>query len=346
MPIEDINIGKHEPFIIAEMSANHNKSLKRAIKLVESAAEAGCNAVKIQTYTEDTMTIDCNKDDFLIKDDDSLWKGYNLYQLYKEACIPWEWHEPIFNRCKELGMIGFSTSFDESSFEFLESIDVPIYKIASYENTDIPLIEKIASTGKPLIISTGMATIAELDEAVRTARHSGCTDIILLKCTSSYPAKVEYSNLSTIAYLKELFGVIPGVSDHTLGIGASIAAVALGAKVVEKHLTLRRSDGGIDAPFSLEPHEMKMLVKECKNAYYSIGKVHFGVTKNEKDSLKYRRSVYSVEDIKKGEKINTKNVRSIRPGKGLAPKYLPIIIGKIVSKDVTRGTPIKWDLIE
>jgi len=343
--IDDHLIGKnYPPLIVAEMSGNHNHSLERALKIVEAAAKAGCNALKIQTYTADTMTIDSNQDEFMITDEKSLWRGYSLHKLYQEAYTPWEWHEPIFKLCKELGIIVFSTPFDESAVDFLESLNVPIYKVASFENTDIPLIEKIASTGKPMIISTGMATVAELDETVRTARKAGCNDLILLKCTSSYPSTPEESNLLTIPHLEELFDVFVGLSDHTLGIGVALASIALGANVIEKHFTLSRAEGGVDAAFSMEPNEMKMLVDESMSAYQALGGVCYGPTEKEKNSLRFRRSIFAVTDIKKGEKFTEKNIRRIRPGHGISPKYYKRIIGKTATQNIKRGTPISWDL--
>ncbi len=336
---------KSSPFIVAEMSGNHNQSLDRALEIVEAAAKAGCHGLKIQTYTADTMTIDSNQDEFLINDEESLWKGYSLHKLYQQAYTPWEWHKPIFNRCKELGIIGFSTPFDESAVDFLESLDVPMYKVASFENTDLPLIEKIASTGKPMIISTGMATVSDLDETVRAARKAGCKDLILLKCTSSYPSTSEESNLLTIPHLEKLFDVTVGLSDHTLGMGVALAGIALGAKVIEKHFTLSRADGGVDSAFSMEPYEMKMLVEESLKAHQSLGKIHYGTTEKEKNSLRFRRSLFAVADIKKGEKLTPENIRRIRPGNGLAPKYYTTILDKTASQDIKRGTPISWELV-
>ena len=281
----------HPPFIVAEMSGNHNQSLDRALKIVEAAAKAGVHAVKLQTYTADTMTIDFDRGSFNINNSNSLWHGQTLYKLYQQAYTPWDWHKPIFEKCKELGLTVFSTPFDETAVDFLEELDVPAYKIASFENNHLPLIRKAASTGKPLIISTGMATIAELDEAVRTARDSGCEDIILMKCTSTYPASPEDSNLVTIPHLRQLFNIEVGLSDHTLGIGASIASVALGATVIEKHFTLSRADGGIDSAFSMEPDEMKLLVEESHKAWQALGKISYGPTTTEKDSIKFSRSI-------------------------------------------------------
>ncbi|PGD82250.1 hypothetical protein COM47_20655 [Bacillus wiedmannii] len=333
------------PFIIAEMSGNHNQSLDRALQIVEAAAVAGAQGFKIQTYTPDTMTLNIENGDFLIQDTKSLWKGKSLYHLYKEAYTPWEWHKPIFDRCIELGMIPFSTPFDETAVDFLESLNVSCYKIASFENTDIPLIRKVAATGKPIIISTGMASIAELDETVRAAREEGCKELILLKCTSTYPASPKSTNIATIPHMKELFKCEIGLSDHTLGVGVSVASVALGATVIEKHLTLSRSDGGVDADFSMEPAEFRLLVSETEKAWESLGNVYYGPTNLEKDSLKFRRSLYVVEDIKAGEVFTNENIKAIRPGNGLLPKHLSKIIGKKASKDIKKGTPISWDLI-
>lgn len=348
---ESITIGNcqigtgNPPFIIAEMSGNHNQSLDRAIEIVEAAAKTGVHALKLQTYTADTMTLDISNGEFFIEDPKSLWKGRSLYDLYKEGHTHWEWHKPIFDRCRELGLICFSTPFDETAVEFLEELDVPCYKISSFENTDIPLIRKIAATCKPLIISTGMATIAELDETVCAAREAGCKDLILLKCTSSYPATPENSNVKTIPHLMELFGCEIGLSDHTMGIGVAVAAVSLGATVIEKHFTLNRSDGGIDSEFSLEPFEFKMLVDETKRAWQGLGKIKYGVTENEKKSLVFRRSLYISENLKRGDKLSSASVRIIRPGLGLPPKYYDIMMGKTVNRDIKIGTPLTWDLI-
>ncbi len=333
------------PFIIAEMSGNHNQSLKRALQIVEEAAKAGAHALKLQTYTADTMTLDIHSGDFRIHDSESLWKGYSLYDLYKEAYTPWEWHKPIFERCKELGIIAFSTPFDESAVDFLETLEVPCYKIASFENTDVSLIRKAAGTGKPMIISTGMATAAELDEAVRTARKSGCKDLILLKCTSSYPASPENSNILTIPHLRQAFDCEAGLSDHTLGIGVAVASIALGATVIEKHFTLNRAEGGVDSAFSLEPEEMKQLAGEAYRAWQGLGKVSYGPLKDEEKSLDLRRSLYITQDMQKGDFFSKDNLRPIRPGLGLPPKYYDVLIGKQVNQDVRKGTPMSWKLI-
>ncbi|AEG59498.1 pseudaminic acid synthase [Desulforamulus ruminis] len=333
------------PFIIAEMSGNHNKSLARALEIVDAAKKTGAHALKLQTYTADTMTLEVIKEDFSIKGENSLWKGQHLYRLYQQAYTPWEWHKPIFDRCKELGIIGFSTPFDETAVDFLESLDVPCYKIASFENIDIPLIRKVASTGKPMIISTGMATVAELDEAVRTAKEAGCQNIILLKCTSTYPATPENTNILTIPHMKELFQCQVGLSDHTMGIGTAVASVALGATIIEKHFTLSREDGGVDAAFSMEPNEMKALVIESYRAWQSLGEINYGATNSEKSSLQFRRSLYVSNDMNKGDIFTKENLRVIRPGLGLAPKYYDVVIGKKVNQDVKKGTPVKWSLL-
>lgn len=344
--IENHRIGSDKrPFIIAEMSGNHNQSLERALEIVEAAAKTGVQALKIQTYTADTMTLNIEEGDFLIKDSKSLWNGNSLYKLYQQAYTPWEWHKPIFDRCKELGIIGFSTPFDEEAVEFLEDLEVPCYKIASFEMTDLPLIRKVAATGKPMIISTGMATVAEIDETVRTARQAGCKDIILLKCTSTYPANPENSNISTIPHLRELFNCQVGLSDHTMGCGVSVASVALGATVIEKHFTLSRLDGGVDSAFSLEPAEMSSLVTEAERAWHALGKISYGASASEKNSLKFRRSLYVVQDIKAGDKFTKDNVKAIRPGLGLPPKYYETVLGKRSRNDIPRGTPMSWELL-
>ncbi|MBU5638266.1 pseudaminic acid synthase [Geomonas sp. Red69] len=335
----------HAPFIIAEMSGNHNQSLERALEIVEAAAASGAHALKLQTYTADTMTLDLKEGEFFIEDPKSLWKGRSLYDLYQEAHTPWEWHKPIFDRCRELGLICFSTPFDASSVEFLEELDVPCYKIASFENTDLPLIRKVAATGKPVIISTGMATLAELDETVRAAREAGCRGLVLLKCTSTYPSTPENTNARTIPHLKDLFGCEIGLSDHSMGVGVSVAAVALGATVIEKHFTLCRADGGVDSTFSLEPEELKSLVVETERAWQSLGRISYGPTEKEKKSLVFRRSLYVVEDVKAGEPFTEKNVRAIRPGNGLPTKYLETFLGKRAAVDIRRGTPLSFDLL-
>lgn len=335
----------HPPFIIAEMSGNHNQSLDRALAIVEAAAGAGADAVKLQTYTADTMTIEAAQDAFHIRDPKSLWSGNSLYELYKKAYTPWEWHKPIMERCNELGILCFSSPFDESAVDFLETLNVPAYKIASFENNHLPLIRKAASTGKPLIISTGMAAIAQLDEAVSCARQAGCKALILLKCTSTYPSTPQNSNLRTIPHLAQLFNVQVGLSDHTMGLGPAVAGVAMGATVIEKHFTLRRADGGVDSAFSMEPDELKTLVNETKAAWLALGKVSYGPTENERPSMQYRRSVYIVRDMKAGEEFTTENLRIIRPGLGLQPKHYDLALGKQVKRDVEKGTPLSWELL-
>lgn len=339
-------LGKNQrPFVIAEMSGNHNQSLERALRLVDAAAAAGVQALKLQTYTADTMTLDIDAAEFYIDDPHSLWQGNSLYNLYQQAYTPWEWHKPIFDRCREQGILGFSTPFDDSAVDFLESLAVPAYKIASFELTDLPLIRKVATTGKPMIMSTGMATIAEIDEAVSAARGAGCTELVLLKCTSTYPASPENSHLLTLPHLSDLFGCPVGISDHTLGIGVSLAAVALGAVVIEKHFTLSRAEGGVDSAFSLEPAELTALVRESVAAWQALGQIHYGPTEAEKPSLKHRRSLYIVEDLQAGDVLTAENVRAIRPGLGLSPKFYEVMLGKRVKNSVAKGTPVAWNLL-
>jgi N-acetylneuraminate synthase len=344
-----IKIGKYSvgsdapPFIIAEMSGNHNQSLERALEIVDAVAKTGAHALKLQTYTADTMTIDVAHGEFI--NDQELWAGRSLYNLYQEAYTPWEWHEAIFSRARELGLIPFSTPFDDTAVDFLEDLDVPCYKIASFENTDLPLIRRVAATGKPLIISTGMATVAELDDTVRAAREAGCKSLILLKCTSTYPATAENTNILTIPHLRELFGCEVGLSDHTMGVGVSIASVALGASVIEKHFTLSRADGGVDSAFSMEPAEMAQLVLESGRAWQAMGEVVYGPTEVEKKSLQYRRSIYVVQDIKAGDILTKENLRAIRPGLGLQTKYLEKVLGKAVNQDVKRGTAFGLEML-
>jgi pseudaminic acid synthase len=345
--INERSIGHdHPPFIIAELSGNHNQSLERALEIAEAAARAGAHALKLQTYTADTMTLDIAEGEFYIKDPDSLWKGRSLYDLYQEAYTPWQWHEPIFARCRELGLICFSTPFDATAVDFLEVLGAPAYKIASFENIDLPLIRKVASTSKPMIISSGMASVAELDEAVRAAREAGCQNVVLLKCTSNYPASPENTNIRTIPHMRELFDVQVGLSDHTLGTGVAVASVALGATVIEKHFTLRRADGGVDSAFSLEPEEMKALVVECERAWQSLGQVQYCATEREKGSMMFRRSLYVAKDMKAGECFTDENLRAIRPGLGLPPKYYETLLGKRIARDAKRGTPVDWSLLE
>jgi pseudaminic acid synthase len=339
-------LGRNQPpFVIAEMSGNHNQSLEQAIRIVEAAAKSGAHALKIQTYTPDTMTLDLDEREFHISDPGSLWEGTSLYKLYGQAYTPWDWHKPIFDRARELGVIAFSTPFDNTAVDFLESLNVPCYKIASFENTDLPLIRRVAATGKPLIISTGMATVAELDETVRAARAAGCRDLVLLKCTSTYPATAANTNILTIPHLRELFGCEVGLSDHTMGIGVSVASVALGATVIEKHFALARADGGVDSSFSMEPAEMAALVLETERAWQAMGQVTYGPTEAEMKSLQFRRSLYVVKSIKAGETFTNENVRAIRPGLGLSTKYLHVILGKTVNRDLPKGTALSWDAI-
>lgn len=335
----------HPPFIIAEMSGNHNQSLERALAIVEAAAHVGAHAIKLQTYTADTMTLDIAEGEFFISDEDSLWNGQSLYDLYKQAHTPWEWHAPIMKRAEELSLICFSTPFDETAIEFLETLNVPAYKIASFEIVDLPLIRRVAVTGKPVIISTGMATIAEIDEAVRTARDAGCRELILLKCTSTYPSSPKNSNILTIPHMRELFGCEVGLSDHTLGIGTAIAAVANGASVIEKHFTLSRADGGVDSAFSMEPDEFRMLVEETKRSWQSLGRVRYGPGEDEEKPLVFRRSLYITEDMHAGDVFTTENLQCLRPGLGLSPKYYEIILGKRVNRDLKKGTALHWRVI-
>jgi N-acetylneuraminate synthase len=332
------------PFIIAEMSGNHNQSLERALEIVEAAAKTGVHALKIQTYTPDTMTLDLDEREFYISDPQSLWAGTSLYKLYGQAYTPWDWHEAIFKRAKELDIIAFSTPFDDTAVDFLESLDVPCYKIASFENTDLPLIRRVAATGKPMIISTGMASIAELDDTVRAARQAGCKDLILLKCTSTYPATADNTNILTIPHMRELFGCEVGLSDHTMGVGVSVASVALGTTVIEKHFTLNRADGGVDSAFSMEPAEMSQLVIETERAWQALGHVSYGATDAEQKSVVFRRSLYVVKDLQAGDMLTRDNVRAIRPGLGLPTKYIQQVMGKVVKYAVPRGTALSWDM--
>lgn len=342
--IADRYIGQdHPPFIIAEMSGNHNQSLERALEIVEEAAKAGAHALKIQTYTADTMTLNLTEGAFSIRDEKSLWNGRSLYELYEEAHTPWEWHKPIFDKAAELGMIAFSSPFDDTAVDFLEELNAPCYKIASFENTDVNLIRKVASTGKPVIISTGMATQKELQESVKVAKEAGCKDLILLKCTSTYPATPQNTNLNTITHMRDLLDVQIGLSDHTHGIGVAIASVALGATVIEKHFTLSRADGGVDSAFSIEPDELQNLVSETRRAWQAMGSVVYGGSKDEEKSKAFRRSLYVVEDMKAGEKFSSKNVRAIRPGFGLPPKHYDAVIGKKAANDLPKGKPLSFE---
>ena len=340
MKIGNYSIGQsHKPFIIAEMSGNHNQSLERALKIIEIAAKSGADAIKLQTYTADTLTINQRGGLFDIEDSTSLWAGRNLYELYQEAYTPWEWHEAMFKCAADNGILCFSTPFDDTAVDFLENLDTPAHKIASFENNHHPLLKKVAKTGKPVIMSTGASTIANLDESVSVLRENGCKDLILLKCTSNYPATPENSNIRTIPHLKELFNCEVGLSDHTMGIGVPIAAVTMGATVIEKHFCLSRAEGGVDSAFSLEPVELKALVIETERAWQSLGKVQYGVQESEKKSLLFKRSIYVVKDIKAGEEFTEENIRVIRPGDGMAPKYYERLLGSLAIKNYIKGVP-------
>jgi pseudaminic acid synthase len=335
---------EHPPYIIAELSGNHGGSLQRALEIVDAVAEAGVDALKLQTYTADTMTLDIDRDEFIIREPSSLWYGRRLHELYDEAHTPWEWHEEIFARANERGLAAFSAPFDQTAVDFLESLDVPCHKIASFESTDLPLVRHVARTGKPMIISTGLATAAEISAAVATARDNGCEELLVLKCSSAYPTSPRDSHLATIPHLRNLTGAHVGLSDHTIGIGVSVAAVALGAVAIEKHVTLSRDDDTVDAAFSLEPAEFAQLVVEARQAWEAVGTVHYGPTEAEARSLWLRRSLYVVEDIPAGGTITRENVRSIRPAFGLATVHLDDLLGLRVQGDVAAGTPLSWDL--
>lgn len=344
--INNRKVGPEQPpFIIAEMSGNHNQSLERAMELVEAAAKSGVHALKLQTASPDGLTLDVASPDFFIEDTQSPWHGRNLYELYKESVTPWEWHKPIFDRCAKLGLTVFSSPFELDAIDLLEELDAPCYKIASFELVDLPLIRKAAATGKPLILSTGMATVADIQDAVDAARSEGNNQIILLKCTSSYPATAANANVATIPHLRDMFGLQVGLSDHTLGIGVPCAAVALGATVIEKHFTLKRSDGGVDAMFSLEPEEFSALVEESGRAWASVGNVVYGGAAVEQKSLKFRRSLYIAENVKKDEVLTEENLRIVRPGYGLAPKNIDVLLGRRVNQDLPAGTAMKWEYI-
>ena len=349
--MKNIMIGNREigvgvaPFIIAEMSGNHNQSLDQAMAIVEAAAKAGVDALKLQTYTADTMTLDVKDGEFFISDKNSLWYGHSLHDLYKKAYTPWEWHKPIMERCKQLGLLCFSTPFDETAVDFLETLDVPCYKIASFENIHLPLIEKAARTGKPLIISTGMATVSEIFEAVETARKAGCKYLILMKCNSGYPANPAETNLATISHMSQLFNCHVGLSDHSLGIGVAIASVAVGAVAIEKHFIVSHETKSVDSEFSVNLEEMKLIVEESKRAQEAVGVVSYGPTARELSSLIYRRSLYIAKDLKAGAIISAEDIRAVRPSKGLHPKYQSIVLGKKISKDIKMGTPVSWDIL-
>jgi pseudaminic acid synthase len=333
------------PFVIAEMSGNHNQSLERALAIVDSIAASGAHAVKLQTYTADTMTLDLREREFVIDDPTSLWHGRSLHDLYEEAHTPWEWHPELFRRAREHGLACFSTPFDDSAVEFLEALDCPAYKVASFENTDTALLRRVARTGKPVIVSTGMASLADIHHAVTTIRSEGNEQIVLLKCTSTYPASPRDSHLRTIPHLRDAFGVEVGLSDHTLGIGVAIAATALGATVIEKHFTLDRAEGGVDAAFSLEPAEMRALVEGTEHAHASLGEVRYGGSRAESGSRMFRRSLYVTRDVRAGEPLTRDNVRAIRPGHGLPPRELERVLGMRTARDAARGTALTWDLL-
>lgn len=347
MEIGGIPVGRDaDPFVIAEISGNHHGSLDRALAIVDSLAGSGVHAVKLQTYTADTMTIDVDREEFTIQNPGSLWYGRTLHDLYSEAMTPWEWHEPIMARARELGMLCFSSPFDRTAVDFLLGLDVPCFKIASSEIIDIPLIRYTAATGKPLIISTGMATLEEIEDAVAAAREGGCEDLVLLKCTTSYPAQPEDSHLLTIPDLRERFGCEVGLSDHSLGVGVAVAAVALGAVVLEKHITLDRNDGAVDSPFSLEPPEFAQLVTETAAARVALGEIRYQPTEAEEGARGRRRSLYLVEHVAAGEVLTEHNLRSIRPGSGLPPKHWDEVLGRRVREAAPRGTPLTWELLE
>ncbi|AEF55812.1 pseudaminic acid synthase [Marinomonas posidonica] len=333
------------PFIIAELSGNHDQDFELAKAMIHAAAEAGVDAIKLQTYTADTMTLDVREGEFMVSESDSLWKGNNLYDLYAKASTPWEWHQPLFELAESLGLVAFSSPFDLTAVAFLETLNVPLYKIASFEMTDIPLIEAVAKTGKPIIMSTGMATKEEIDDAVATIRAIGDNPLTLLKCTSTYPAKIADSNLLTMADLAAHTGCPVGLSDHTKGLGVAVAATALGANVIEKHFVLDRQAGGVDAEFSMEPAEMKAMVEACRDAHASLGKVIYGGSDAEQAAKKYRRSIYLTKDLPAGTELTENHLQIIRPAFGLAPKHWPKVLGKTLSVDVKKGQPLAWDLL-
>lgn len=334
----------YPPFIIAELSANHNGDINRAIKIIEEAKKAGADAIKLQTYTHETITINCDSEEFQIRG--GLWDGQTLYELYKSAHMPWEWHKPLFEKAREIGITIFSSPFDFTAVDLLEELNAPAYKIASFEVIDLPLIKRVAQTGKPMIISTGMANEQEITEAISTARENGCEELAVLHCVSGYPAPAEQYNLKTIADISKRFDVLSGLSDHTIDNATAVASVVLGACLIEKHVTLDRNGGGADDSFSLEPNELQALCKDAKTAWQAMGKVNYERTEAEKGNVKFRRSLYAVKDIKTGEVLTEENVRSIRPGFGLAPKYYEKLINKKAKVDIVKGTPLNWDLID
>jgi len=349
--ISDIKIGKftlgskNKPMVVAEMSGNHNQSLDKALKIVEEVAKTGAHALKIQTYTADTLTINKKDGDFFLGDKNSLWYGMSMYELYQQAHTPWEWHKPIFDRCNELGLLCFSSPFDETAVDFLETLNCPCYKIGSTENTDYELIKKVAETGKPVIISTGMATIEELGKITEVVKKAGCIELILLKCTAAYPASPADANLLTIQHMKDMLDCQIGLSDHTLGMGVAVASVALGAVMVEKHFTISRKEGGVDSVFSMEPDEFSQMVIETNIAWKAKGFICYGPIGSENSNLS-RRSLYIVKDINRGEKLTKQNIRSIRPGYGLAAKHINTVLGMKATSDIKRGTRMSWDLVK
>ena len=333
----------HPPYIIAELSANHNGKLSKAMELIEAAAATGADAIKIQTYTPDTMTIPHDGEEFQIKG--GLWDGYQLHQLYKEAYTPYEWHAQMFAKAREIGITIFSTPFDETAVDLLAGLDAPAYKIASFEVIDLPLIKYVAKRGKPMIISTGMANLGEIQGAVETARSNGAGGLALLHCTSSYPAPIEQANVRTVSHLGQAFGVVSGLSDHASGSAACVASTALGGSIIEKHFTISRADGGPDAAFSLEPDEFKKLVDDCKSAWSALGSVGYSLAESERANTRFRRSIYAVKPIKAGQPLTAENVRAIRPGFGLPPKHMPEIIGRTAARDIAYGEPLTWSAI-
>jgi len=333
----------HPPYVICELSANHNGSLDRMLELIDAAAATGCDAIKVQTYRADTMTLDCGRPEFRITG--GLWDGRTLYELYAEGSTPYEWHAALFERARKHGVTLFSSPFDASAVALLADLGAPAYKIASFELTDLGLIETVARQGKPMIMSTGLANLAEIDEAVRTARAAGCEEIVLLHCVSSYPAPAADSNLRTIPALRQTFGLPVGLSDHTHGHAVAVASVALGASVIEKHFTLARADGGLDSAFSLEPDEFAALCRAARQAWEALGTVSFDLIGQERSNVMFRRSIFAVRDIAEGEPLSHENVRVIRPGHGLAPKYLNLVLGRRARRRILRGEPIQWDLI-
>ena len=347
MNIAEINIGlAHKPFVIAEMSGNHDGSLDKALAIVEAAAKSGADALKLQTYTADTMTLNLTTDLFTISDPTSLWNGRTLFDLYQEAHTPWEWHRPIFERCRELGLLAFSTPFDSTAVDFLESLNNPMYKIASFENTDHALLRRVAGTGKPIIMSTGLATLGELEESVEVLRTAGCQDLVLLKCTSAYPAPPTAIDLRAIKTMRERLNVLTGLSDHTLGTAVSVAAIATGAVLIEKHFTIDRTAGGVDAAFSMEPSEMAALARDCRIAWQALGSASLGRHQEEQGSMMFRRSLFISQPVSAGDCLSVDNVRAIRPGYGLPPKHLDSVLGKSVCQDLPAGTPLSWEILD